>query len=98
MSKRGIEVDPKKVIAITSMLSPHDVKSSTSLQGNIQAIIMFIAHLFDKYQPFIELLKKGFHFEWIQTCQQAFDNIKHYVKTPMVLIPLKDNIPFHLYF
>lgn len=31
MSKRGIEVNPKKVISINSMPSPHDEKSLRSL-------------------------------------------------------------------
>lgn len=35
MSNKGIEVDPKKVIAITSMPSPHDVKYLRSLKGKI---------------------------------------------------------------
>ena len=43
ISKRGIEVDPKKVIAITSMPPPHDLKTLRSLQGKIQAIRCFIA-------------------------------------------------------
>ena len=51
----------------------------------------------DKCKPFNHLLKKGVKFEWIEECQEAFDQIKKYLLSPPVLIPPKPSKPFHLY-
>jgi len=53
--------------------------------------------LSDKCKPFNHLLKKGVKFEWIEECQEAFDQIKKYLLSPPVLIPPKPSKPFHLY-
>jgi len=69
ISKRGLEVDPKKVTAIMSMPLPHNVKTLRSLQGKIQAIRRFIAQLSYKCKPFNELLKKDIQFKWSESYQ-----------------------------
>eukprot|EP01018_Ginkgo_biloba_P037312 Gb_25076 [translate_table: standard] len=51
VSRRGIEVDPAKVRAITEMPPPRNLKWLRSLQGKIQAIRRFISQLADKCQP-----------------------------------------------
>lgn len=97
ISKRGIEVDPKKVIAITSMPPPHDLKTLRSLQGKIQVIHCFITQLSDRCHPFNDLLKKGVHFDWGDECQKAFEDLKQCLLNPPILIPPKVRVPFYLY-
>ena len=58
VSKRGIEVDSKKVKAIVSMSTPRNLKQLRSLQGKINSIRRFISQLGDKCRPFTYLLKK----------------------------------------
>lgn len=43
VSKRGINIDQKKVKAIVDMPSPHNLNTLRSLQGKIKAICCFIA-------------------------------------------------------
>eukprot|EP01018_Ginkgo_biloba_P023038 Gb_17942 [translate_table: standard] len=81
MSRRGIEVDPVKVRAITEM-PPRNLKQLRSVQGKIQAIRRFISQLADKCQPFTHLLKKDTVFHWNEECQQAFEQLKQYLLHP----------------
>eukprot|EP01018_Ginkgo_biloba_P024701 Gb_11641 [translate_table: standard] len=86
VSRRGIEVDPAKVRAITEMPPPKNLKQLRSLQGKIQAIKRFISQLADKCQPFMHLLKKDILFHWSEECQQAFEQLKQYLLNPPVLV------------
>lgn len=97
ISNQGIDFDPNKVIAITSIPLPHDLKTLRSIQGKIQAIKYFIVQLSNKCQPFNELLKKNVQFELEKNYQKAYDDIKQYLLNPLVLIPPKDGIPFYSY-
>lgn len=76
---------------------PHDLKTLRTLQGKIQAIRHFIAQLSDKCHPFNDLLKKGTCFDWGDECKKAFDDLKHYLLNPPILIHPKEGVPFHLY-
>src|SRR3954465_9414864 len=42
-------------------------------------------------------MRKGVTFVWDQACQGAFDEIKHYLTTPPVLVPPTQGKPFFLY-
>ena len=41
-------------------------------------------------------MRKGVTFVWDQACQDAFDEIKHYLTTPPVLVPTTQGKPFFL--
>lgn len=94
MSEWGIEIYPKKVKAIVGMLLTHDIKSLKSLQAKIQAIHHFIAQLFDKYHPLNELLKNDMVLKWNEKYQNAFDDIKCYLITLLILSSPRYGIPF----
>ena len=76
VSKRGIEVDPKKVKAIVSMPSPKNLKQLRSLQGKINSIRRFISQIGDKCRPFTHFIKKDIKFVWDEKCQKDFEDIK----------------------
>ena len=97
VSRRGIEVDPAKVRAITEMPPPRNLKQLRSLQGKIQAIRRFISQLADKCQPFTHLLKKDIVFHWNEECQQAFEQLKQYLLHPPVLVSPVPDKPLLLY-
>ena len=63
ISRRGVEVDSKKIKAITKMSSPMNLKQLRSLQGKIQAVRKFICQLTDKIAPMSHLLKKEVEFK-----------------------------------
>ena len=76
---------------------PSNLKQLQSLQGKLQAIRRFIAQLFDKCKPFTKLLKKGVEYHWDKEQQDAFDEIKRYLLSPLILSPPRKGIPFLLY-
>jgi len=63
VSRRGIEVDPKKIKAIIEMSPPTNIKQLRSLQDKIQAVRRFIYQLIDKVAPMSHLLKKEVEFK-----------------------------------
>ena len=97
ISRRGVEVDLKKIKAIMKMCPPTNLKQLRSLKGKIQAIRRFIYQLSDKIAPMSHLLKKEVEFKWDVKCQEAFDRIKEYLLHPLVLAPYKHVEPVWLY-
>ena len=97
ISRRGIEVDRKKIKAIVEMSPPTNLKKIRSLQGNIQAIRRFICQLIDKIAPMSHFHKKEVEFKWDIRCQEAFEKIKEYLLHPSVLVPYRHGEPLWLY-
>ena len=82
---RGIEIDQAEIKAIQEMPAPKNLKEIQGLQGHLAYIRRFISNLTGCCHPFHHLMKKGAQFEWDQSCQKAFDNIKKYLSNPPVL-------------
>ncbi|KAG9453408.1 hypothetical protein H6P81_006312 [Aristolochia fimbriata] len=89
--QRGIEIDQSKIDAIEKLSEPRNVSELKSFQGHLAYIRRFISNLVGICQPFSGLLKKDTPFEWDQSCQNAFNNIKAYLTMPLVLVaPIVD--------
>ena len=97
ISRRGIDVDPKKIKAIIKISPPINIKQLRSLQGKIQAIRRFIYQLTDKIAPMSHFLKKEVEFRWDIRYQEAFEKIKEYLLQPSVLASYRHGKPFWLY-
>ena len=95
VSQRVIEVNPEKIQAIMELASPKTVKEMQSLNGKIAARNRFVSKVTDKCLPFFRVLKSS--FEWIDECQQAFENLKLYLSSPPLLSPSKPGEELYLY-
>ncbi|KAG9458899.1 hypothetical protein H6P81_003407 [Aristolochia fimbriata] len=94
---RGIEIDQSKIEAIQKMPKPRNISELKSFQGHLAYIRRFISNLAGRCQPFSRLLKKDTPFEWDESCQNAFNNIRAYLTKPLVLVaPIVDR-PLLLY-
>ena len=85
VSQRSIEVNSEKIRAIMEMAPPRNTKKVQCLNGKVAALNRFISRATDKCLPFLCTLKKS--FKWITECQQAFDDLKAYLSSPLLLSP-----------
>ena len=69
------------------MTPSKNVKEVQSLNGKVAALNRFVLRAIDKCLPFFCTLKKS--FEWIVECQQAFEDLKTYLSSPLLLRPSK---------
>ena len=88
VSQRRIEANPEKVQAIINMASPRTVKEVQKLTGRIAALNRFVSRATDKCLPFFKTLKQA--FAWTDKCEEAFQELKHYLSNPPLLSPLKE--------
>ena len=95
MSQRGIEVNLEKVRAIMELGPPKTVKEVQSLNGKIAALNRFIFKATDKCLPFFLTLRKS--FEWTDECQKAFEDLKKYLSSSLLLSPSKLREELYLY-
>ncbi|KAM1216948.1 hypothetical protein ACFX2J_013178 [Malus domestica] len=82
---RGIKVNQLKIKAIQRMPEPMNLHKLKRLQGRLAFIRRFISNLAGCCQPFSRLMKKDAPFIWDDACHNAFESIKRYLASPLVL-------------
>ena len=95
VSQKGIEANPEKIRAIVEMAPPKNVKEVQSLNDKIAALNRFVSRATNKCLPFFCMLKKS--FEWTAECQQAFEDLKAYFSSPLLLSPSQPEEELFLY-
>ena len=93
--QRGIKANPNKIRAIMEMAPPTNIKEVQSLNGKVAALNRFVSRAADKCLPFFRTLKKS--FEWTTECQQAFEDLKTYLSSLLLLSPSKPREELFLY-
>ncbi|XP_012852376.1 PREDICTED: uncharacterized protein LOC105971987 [Erythranthe guttata] len=83
--QRGIEANPAKIEAITSMAPPTSIKKVQQLNGCLASLNRFISRSTNKALPFFKILRGGKKFEWDEACQKAFMELKSYLASPPLL-------------
>ena len=82
VTQRGIKANPKQISTILDLLSPKNSREVQRLTGRIAALNRFISRSTDKCLPFYELLRGNKRFIWDEKCEEAFNQLKHYLTTP----------------
>ena len=95
VSQRGIKANPDKIQAILDMEPPKNIKEVQSLTGQVAALNRFVSKTTDKCLPFFKILKKA--FEWTDECQKAFQDLKVYLTTALLLSPSIPSEELYLY-
>jgi hypothetical protein len=85
ISHRGIEANPEKISAITSMKAPTCIKDVQKLTGCMAALNRFISKLGERGLPFFKLLKHQEKFVWTPEADQALAQLKDNLSKPPVL-------------
>ena len=66
-----------------------------SLNSKVAALNRFVSRAIDKWLPFFQTLKKS--FEWTTKCQQAFEELKAYLSSLLLLSPSQSEEEIFLY-
>ncbi|XP_057808481.1 uncharacterized protein LOC131022958 [Salvia miltiorrhiza] len=97
VTPEGIEVNADKVRAIIDMTAPRNIKEIQTLNGRITALSRFILRSAERSLPFFKILTKESRFEWSSECQQAFEDLKEYLKGLPVLTKPIPGEPLYIY-
>jgi hypothetical protein len=87
MSERGIEANPKKILAIMDMGPIKNLKGVQCVTSYLAALSCFIARLEERSLPLYKLMKKSDHFAWTPEVQEALDSLKNMLKSPILTSP-----------
>ena len=87
VSERGIEVDPENIKSILDMPTPRTEKEIIGFLGRLQYISRFIAKPIDICEPIFHLVKKNQPTVWNDDSQNAFEKVRGYLLSPLVLVP-----------
>jgi len=97
LTNRGIEANPEKCEAISSMRSPKNLKEVQRLMGRLAALSRFMPKLAEKAKPILKLLKKATRFHWDEACEQSFESIKQFLTSPPILQRPDISLPLVVY-
>ena len=76
VSNRGIEANPEKIKAITSLAKPVCINDVQRLAGRVAALSRFISRLGEKAMPLYQMMKKTDTFVWSDAANSAFEDLK----------------------
>jgi hypothetical protein len=85
ISHRGIEANPEKIFAITSMKDPTCIIDVQKLTGCMAALNRFIPKLGERGLPFFKQLKHQEKFAGTPEADQALAQLKDFLSKPPVL-------------
>ena len=85
ISVEGISVDPQKIEAIMNWKPPTNVSEVRSFLGLAGYYRKFVERFLKIANPLTNLLKKDQKFEWSDTCQHSFEELRQRLTTAPVL-------------
>jgi hypothetical protein len=97
VSEHGIEANPEKITAITSMGSVQNIKGVQQVTGCLVTLSRFIARLGERSLPLYQLLKKSRHFTWTSKVQEALGSLNKLLEKPPIPMVSAPREPMLLY-
>ena len=97
VSRDGIRPNPNKVSAVTDFSVPKNTKGVRSFLGLANFYRRFIQGFSKLAAPLNQLLRKCVCLKWDESCQNAFDALKHALVTAPVLAFPDFSQPIDLY-
>ena len=85
ISAEGISVDPQKIEAIVNWKPPMNVSEVRSFLGLAGYYRKFVEGFSKIATPLTNLLKRDQKFEWPDTCQHSFKELRQRLRTSLVL-------------
>ena len=88
VSAEGIRVDPAKIEAVVNLKPPRSVTEVRSFLGLVGYYRRFVKGFFVIAYPLTKLLRKRVKFEWLDKCQNSFEQLKGMlVEAPVLTQP-----------
>jgi hypothetical protein len=87
VSHWAVKANLEKIEAILRMEPSRSQKKVLKLTGYMVALSYFNSRLGERGMPFYILLKKVDKFQWTTESQEAFEALKKFLTTPLVLKP-----------
>jgi hypothetical protein len=87
VSERGIEANPEKIAAITSMGPTKDLIGVQRVMGCLAALSRFISCLGKRGLSLYRLLRKTERFTWTSEAEEALGNLKALLTSAPILVP-----------
>ncbi|KAL0434819.1 UNVERIFIED_CONTAM: hypothetical protein Sradi_0189800 [Sesamum radiatum] len=84
VSEKVIEANPEKIQAIIGLRSPRTLNEMQKFTGKITSLSRFISRSADRSLLFFKAFGKAKEFKWTEECEQALDNLKQYLATPLL--------------
>ena len=85
MSAKGIRVDSIKIEVVVNWKLPRSVTDVRSFLGLAGYYRRFMTGFFVIASPLTKLLRKGVKFEWLDKCQNSFEQLKEMLVEALVL-------------
>ena len=85
ISEQGLVADPEKIKAIREWPVPTDVSAVRSFMGIAGYYSRFVEIFSAIAYPITSLQRKGVKFEWIEKCQNSFEQLKLKLTTTRIL-------------
>src|SRR5882762_2814864 len=79
------------------MASPYDIKSLQMVLGTFQFYARFIQDYATLTKPLTQLLRKEIAWNWGETQQQAFEQLKQAFTDPLLLVPPNYDKQFYVF-
>ena len=86
IGSEGIRANPEKMKAIISMVEPSIKKEVQKLIGRISALNRFISKSAEHSLPFFRALRGGDKVEWGTEQLEAFQQLKNYMASKLLVI------------
>jgi RNase H-like domain found in reverse transcriptase/Reverse transcriptase (RNA-dependent DNA polymerase) len=96
ISGEGISVEPSKIEAVKDWATPQDPRRLQSFLGLCNYYRRFVRTISTKASPLIDLTKKAIPFEWGESQDKAFKELKDRVMTAPILKSADVSQPFEI--
>ena len=93
----GIQANPEKMRAIISKVEPSTQKQVQKLTGRISALNRFISKSAERSLPFFKALRGGDKLEWGPEQSEAFQQLKNYMASKLLVTVPDLEAPLLLY-
>ena len=96
VTAEGLKPDPEKVRAIDDMTRPTDVEGVQRINGFVNYLAKFLPKLSDVTEPIRQLTRKNVPWNWSESQENAFQEMKSLVKKAPVLAYFDNEKTVHI--